>query len=303
MDAVRLRLVRSRGLIVCCVALAAWLTCCPIAQARPRASQEVVVGRLAAARSWFSFPASTFHARPALAGSRVVGMVIDLSASLQPQERCSGTVVNSPNGSIVWTAGHCIYLPSEFPTPFAHIEFVPGAGPGSGPFAPAAPYGVWSAVAYAMPRDWTLHGSARHWRRDFGALLIARNAQGQTLRQALGAADGISFKGISGRGVRVLGYPGSGAFTNNDSLIGCGPRPAGADARVVRGPGPAPIGIRCAMTTGSSGGPWLIHVRHNGLGTLISNTSSASNKPGYLFGPVLDRAAHSVWASLAKRAP
>lgn len=193
MDAVRLRLLhrvggtrrrrlgpRSGALIVCCVALATWLLWSPRALANPSAlanptahanpsAASVVVGRLAAApRAWFSFPASTFHARPALAGSRVVGMVIDLSASLQPQQRCSGTVVNSPNGSVVWTAGHCIYLPSEFPTPFAHIEFVPGAGPGSGPFAPAAPYGVWSAVAYAMPRDWTRHGSAKHWRRDFG---------------------------------------------------------------------------------------------------------------------------------------
>jgi hypothetical protein len=228
-------------------------------------------------------------------------VVIDLNASGQPVERCSGTVVDSPNGSVVWTAGHCIFIPGVYPAPFSHILFVPGAEAGSGPFTPTAPYGVWSAVGYAMAPDWVRHGGPSHWRRDFGALLIARNAQGTTIKQALGGAQRISFKGTASGHAEVLGYPGAGRFQTNDSLIGCGPRPLGRYPR-VRGPGPEPVGIRCAMTSGASGGPWLTHVGRNGIGTVISVTSSASDKPGFLFGSVQDRVAHAVWAALARRA-
>jgi hypothetical protein len=254
-------------------------------------------------RPWYSFAPSTFVASESVFGARLVGMVYDLNGSDQPVERCSGTVVDSPNGSVVWTAGHCIFNRALSPQPFPHILFLPGAVAGSEPLVPAAPYGVWTAVAYAMTADWARHGSARHWRRDLGALLIARNAEGETIRQALGGADRISFRGTSGVRTEVLGYPGAGRFAGNESLIGCGPYPTGRYP-FAGGRGPDPLEISCGMTSGASGGPWLTHVNAAGVGTVISATSSANgpvNGPTTrLFGAVQSGVARRVWARLAR---
>jgi hypothetical protein len=275
----------------------------PTAEARV-ASSEVVVDRLAAwrpSRAWYSYRPSTFRVGESTLGARLIGMVYDLSATGQVLQRCSGAVVQSPNRSLVWTAGHCIIRPARFSAPFPRILFVPAAQPAAGSSTPASPYGVWTAVAYAVSRDWMRHGSIRHFRQDYGALLMGRDAQGQTIGQALGGAQRISFSGVAGGRARALGYPGVGPFRGNDSLIGCGPRPVG-QGRYVGGPGPEPIGIRCDMTSGASGGPWLRQVNRDGIGTVIAVTSAASNKPGYLYGPVQKRDAHAVWAQLA-RAP
>jgi hypothetical protein len=227
-------------------------------------------------------------------------MVIDLNAAGEPVARCSGAVVNSPNGSVVWTAAHCIFLRGQFRHPFPHIVFVPGAEPGASFFDPTAPYGVWSVIAYAMPADWVRHGGERHWREDYGALLIARDAGGATIRQAVGGAQRISFRGTDTGRSTVLGYPGQGQFRTNDALIGCGPRKVGRFP-FVGGSGPEPLAIRCAMTSGASGGPWLTHVHRNGIGSVIAVTSSASNTPGFLYAPVQDRIARAVWSLLARR--
>lgn len=241
-------------------------------------------------------------ANPARPGTRFGGMVIEETATGQLLGRCSGTVVDSPNRSVVWTAGHCIFRPAKYATPYPVILFVPDAEPGAGPFAPTAPYGVWTAAAYAIARDWGRHGSVRRFKQDFGALLMSRNAQGETIQQALGGGQRISFKGATRGRVEVRGFPAEGRFTNNDSEIGCGPRAIGRYSRRLAGPGPRPMAIRCAMTEGASGGPWLEHVGRGGVGTVISNTSAASVKPGFLFGPVLTGVAHRVWAAMAHRA-
>lgn len=267
----------------------------------PMATPELAfAARRRRPRPWFAFPPSTFVAPENVFGARLVGMVLDLNASDQPAYRCSGTVVDSPNGSIVWTAGHCIFNRELSPEPFPHIVFVPGAEPGSSLFAPTAPYGVWTAVAYAMTADWVRHGSARHFRRDLGALLIAPNGQGETISQALGGADRISFRGTIPPRAEVLGYPGLGRFSGNDALIGCGPHPTGR-FRFWGGPGPEPLAISCGMTLGSSGGPWLTHVNAAGIGTVVSVTSSTNRPSTQLYGAVQTAVARRVWATLARR--
>lgn len=263
------------------------------------ASVPAVAAR-AGRRRWYAFPTTAFLAPENILGARLVGMVIDLNDQDQPASRCSGTVVSSPNGSVVWTAGHCILNREDSPTPFPHIEFVPGAEAGPAPFTPTAPYGVWPAVAYAMTSNWARHGSARQFRSDLGALLIARDPQGATLSQALGGADRISFRGTTSVRTEVLGYPELGRFAGNDSLIGCGPRPTGRAWR-EGGSGAAPLVIACSMTPGSSGGPWLTHVNAAGVGTVISATSSTNGPSTRLYGAVQGRVARRVWADLARR--
>lgn len=270
----------------------------PLPLSSPLAASVSPLAR--AARAWYAYRPTTFVASERRPGARLTGIVLALNSQSQPVLRCSGTVVNSPNGSVVWTAGHCV-VNYRTHAAYAHFEFVPGAGAGPTLVQPAAPYGVWSAVAWATTKDWALHGSAHHMRRDFGALLLARNAQGRTISQVLGGSQHISFSGRIPKRAELLGYPGTGRFHGNDSLIGCGPRPVGR-ASVPPAPGPEPLGIACSMTEGSSGGPWLTHVNSRGIGTVVSVTSVDNVAGTALFGGVQNRAIRAVWDELARRA-
>lgn len=256
-------------------------------------------GRRRRRRSWASYSAATRHVPSTLPGARFEGIIYSFYKGRT--YRCSGTVVGSPNGSVVWTAGHCIFNREFAPRPFTNFVFVPGAQQGANPNQPVAPYGVWPAVRWAVTRDWYVHGSVHHIKRDLGGLLLARNAAGQTIRQALGGAQRISFRSTVAGRATVIGYPASGRFANNDSPIGCGPRPIG---RVrFRGAGPNPVAIACSMTLGASGGPWLEHVNARGIGTLVAVTSAEADHAPHMFGPVLDRVGRRVWFSLAHRVP
>ena len=97
---------------------------------------------------------------------------------------CSGSVVNSANKSVVWTAGHCVLDPSTGKF-FKNFLFVParhGFGPG------AAPFGVWAGI-----RAFTTQG----WRDgllefDHGAIVMNR---GGTSNQLIGdAVDAVTYK-------------------------------------------------------------------------------------------------------------
>jgi hypothetical protein len=246
---------------------------------------------------WYRRSPASFFVNPTLRGARFEGIVL----SELPNGtfyRCSGTVVNSPNGSVVWTAGHCLFN-REFGQPFTAFMFIPYAQQGPNEVQPAAPYGVWPAVQWEVTKDWYKQGNARHIKRDLGVLLLARNAAGQTLKQVLGGAQRLSFDASGGGRAELFGYPGAGAFAGNDRLVACGPRPLGR-ARFL-GNGPPAVAIACNMTVGASGGPWLQHVRH-GVGTIIAVTSAIADTHPWIYGPLIDRADKRLFTSVSRRA-
>jgi hypothetical protein len=114
-------------------------------------------------RAWYSYSAATYRVRPTLIGARFEGIIYGFYNG-RPYG-CSGTVVDSPNASIVWTAGHCIFNREYDPHPYTNIVFVPDAEQGASPDQPVAPYGVWPAVRWAVTREWYVHGGPTHIKR------------------------------------------------------------------------------------------------------------------------------------------
>lgn len=55
---------------------------------------------------------------------------------------CSGTLVNSDNKSVVWTAAHCVYGDGAY---FTNMVFIPGYEEGR------QPYGQWEAASLHVP--------------------------------------------------------------------------------------------------------------------------------------------------------
>lgn len=184
---------------------------------------------------------------PTLVASRVNGAIfIETPFGLG---RCSGTSVNAPNYSVVFTAAHCINTggPHGRWMDFRWV-FVPGYRYGQRPF------GVFPAKWIDTTRQWRTTGSENF---DVGAAVVTRNQRGQLLAKAVGGT-GIAF-GLKARQVfDVHGYPAEEPFDGETQQI-CTQTPfLGHDARSFLSPGPLNLAVDCDVTGGASGGGWTI---------------------------------------------
>lgn len=161
---------------------------------------------------------------------------------------CSATAIDSPSRSLVLTAGHCVNTGPEGGRPgtwSSYLEFVPGYNLG------AAPYGVF--LLSGQPRSlpgWTREGNPDF---DLGAFLVAPNAEGVGLEDALGGGARIVTDLGHKQRFESFGYPGG-----TERMRGCVSGYAGQDPATITLPGPPTVAIRCHWAPGASGGGWLI---------------------------------------------
>src|SRR5882757_2333636 len=161
---------------------------------------------------------------------------------------CSATAIGSPTRSLVLTAGHCVNSGPGHGRPgnwSSYLEFVPGFNLG------AAPYGAF--VLAGRPRalpGWTREGNPDF---DLGAFLVAPNAEGIGLEDALGGGARIVTDLGHKQRFESFGYPGG-----TERMRSCVSGYAGQDPATITLPGPPTVGIRCRWAPGASGGGWLI---------------------------------------------
>jgi V8-like Glu-specific endopeptidase len=187
--------------------------------------------------------------------------------------RCSGTSVNAPNYSVVFTAGHCVNSGGTHGQWLAgRWVFVPGYRYGQRPF------GVFPAKWIDTTRRWLSTGSENF---DVGAAVVTRNEHGELLAKAVGGA-GIAW-GLKARQVfDVHGYPAAPPFDGETQRV-CTQTPfLGHDARSFLSPGPLNLAVDCNVTGGASGGGWTI------AGGLLNSVTNY----GYPDDPVTDFGAY-----------
>jgi hypothetical protein len=201
---------------------------------------------------------------------------------------CSATVVASAAHTLVWTAGHCLYG-SELGLGFAaNWIFIPGYRDGQ------APYGTWTATELLTTDGWRNQANLRV---DLGAALLARDEQGRGIEDAVGARK-IAFDERRDQTFEAYGYPTVDPNTpllapnfNGERLFRCvSPRTA---TDRPPGHGPATLEIACDMTSGASGGSWVIDDR------FVNSVTSYSFEfdPRRLYGPYLGSAAKRLYRS------
>ncbi len=182
---------------------------------------------------------------------------------------CSGSVINSANTSVVWTAGHCVYSPGiGFHTNFI---FVPGRR------LTSAPYGTWTAKTVNTLVGWS-NGLLEY---DHGALVM--NKKAKTIGNTVG------FLGFVANASRLqhwhsLGYP-QGARNLAQTPPGaqfdglhqeiCASSWATNDLPTGGALDPPTIGIGCDQTGGCSGGPWLVDFSGAGGATNLLNGNNS----------------------------
>jgi hypothetical protein len=161
---------------------------------------------------------------------------------------CSATAIDSPSRSLVLTAGHCVNTGPEGGKPgkwATKLEFVPGFNLG------AAPYGTFAleGTPRALP-GWTDEGNPDF---DLGAFLVAPNAEGVPLAEAVGGGARIVTDLAHAQRFETFGYPG---VTERMRL--CVSGSAGQDPVTFGLAGPSTVGVHCRWAPGASGGGWLI---------------------------------------------
>jgi hypothetical protein len=164
--------------------------------------------------------------------------------------RCSGTSVEAPNMSVVFTAGHCVH---EIGGRGSHWyrgrwTFVPAYRFGQRPF------GVFPAVWLDATRRWVTEGNENF---DVAAAVLGRNEKGQRLGAAVGA-NRIAFNLSPRQTFEVHGYPAGRPFDGETQRLCSGAGFLGHDPQSVLFPGPLTLGVPCQVTGGASGGGWTI---------------------------------------------
>ena len=180
--------------------------------------------------------------------------------------QCSGSVINSANRSVVWTAGHCV---TYHGADIQQAIFVPGYKDGT------APFGIWTADSFWASRKWQQDNNPL---ADFAALVLAPDATGRSIVNVTGGL-GIEW-GISAvQHWHAMGYPAVSPFDGERQWT-CTASQAAYESFGRR----FTLGIGCDFTGGSSGGPWI---ESFGAGNFVNGlvTYGYSKYPKAIFGP------------------
>lgn len=208
-------------------------------------------------------------------------------------ESCSAAIVDSPNGSVVATAAHCIASPERPARPEA-IYFQPGYKGGGGPKAVLAK--GWKAESWKVAPGWNVKKDLESILPHDWAFLRMEKRNGRTIQETHGA-NTLRTGRASGGTAATLGYPVTSPY-DGETLNYC----AGDAHRYRKGEiAAANVGALalkpCRLTQGVSGGPWLRGFdRARGAGTLVAVTSVGSDEE--LLGRPYPKAAEPVFKKI-----
>jgi hypothetical protein len=210
--------------------------------------------------------------------NRVHGKIVGTFRGLGDYS-CSATVVSSGSGSLLTTAGHCLFDAGGTNRFATNLAFAPGTHNGQ------VPYGIWPVTNGITTRQWVRRGSLDY---DVAMLRTQRSPSG-SLQAAVGSR-GIGFNQPRRQRLSAFGYPASGGrHYDGKHLIRC-------DSGYVPDPfkygGPRGRGMHCDQKEGSSGGGWV--AQHS---FVVSNTSHGYPRlsRNLFFGPYYGSVAKSLY--------
>ena len=193
---------------------------------------------------------------------------------------CSASSVKGANRDLVVTAGHCV---KDGTGAWAdNWVFVPGYEEGR------QPYGQFTARRMFVAGPWSRSGDDSY---DVGMVAVNQR-NGKHLNDVVGSQD-ITFGAPRGRQTYGFGFPADSPY-NGEHLVYC----AGS-LRDDPNDQTSDQGLRCDMTAGSSGGPWLSGFDPvTGRGTLTSVSSfKYSDDRRTMYGPYFGESAKQLYTT------
>jgi len=252
-------------------------------QSSAEAEVDPVRGLEADARARSEFAAV---ADPTAPGFRQNGVIFTVLPGGSGLARCSGTSVNSPNRSVVITAGHCVNEGGPGRWFNQDWVFVPGYHDG------VRPFGVFVAKWLGATAPWIDGGSEN---ADVGAAVVSRNERGQRLGAAVGGDD-IAWNLPPNQVFDVHGYPVEKPFDGATQRLCSGTPFLGHDLASFLWPGPLNLALTCDVTGGASGGGWTIH------GNVLNGVTNYGygDDPTTDFGAYFGDSVHALYARAAR---
>ncbi|MFF5110618.1 trypsin-like serine peptidase [Streptosporangium sp. NPDC000509] len=193
---------------------------------------------------------------------------------------CSASSVRSANKDLVVTAGHCV---KDGTGAWAdNWTFVPGYSQGR------RPYGQYTARRMFVAGPWSREGDDSH---DIGMVAVATSG-GRHLGDVVGGQD-IAFGVPRGRLASGFGFPADAPYDGEHLVYCAGPLRDDPNGQT------RDQGMRCDMTAGSSGGPWLSGFdASTGRGTIVSVSSfKYSDDRRTMYGPYFGDSAKALYAT------
>jgi V8-like Glu-specific endopeptidase len=211
---------------------------------------------------------------------------------------CSGSAVDDSRNdySLVLTAGHCAY--DETNGAFAtNWIYVPSFDTSPTFTCANATYGCWTAVGLVVDSGFATAGgfNTQATVHDFAMAVVGNGTNGTQLDASPRGSYPIAYPAINtGDTVHAFGYPAAGRYNGNDLTYCTGP------TFNDRYNSNLTWGIKCNMTGGSSGGPWLASFTQAGDGTLTSLNSYRYNLFKNMYGPKFNTNTQAVFTQADK---
>ncbi len=205
--------------------------------------------------------------------------------------RCSAASIGN-NG--IWTAGHCIHKGDgeldgngsviDQGTWSTEVVFVPAYQNGNTPF------GVWRAIELWITPEWFTSQDLRY---DMGGVVLDDNPG--KLSQLVGNL-GFAYNMENSLHWMNIAYPAAPPFNGSTQQI-CAGSFAYADTNWQT---PSPVAMGCDLTSGSSGGPWILKFGGQGSPNYLNGNNSYryGSYPEELYSPYFDSDAKSLWNDL-----
>jgi V8-like Glu-specific endopeptidase len=203
---------------------------------------------------------------------------------------CSGSVATDTRSgySLVLTAGHCV-VDADTGVFATRWMFIPAFDLAPTFTCASTFFGCWTATALVARSEFANAGGFTDTavQHDWAFAVVAGGGKQADSNLQLDTTVGGSFAldatAHVGSTMTALGYPAAGKWRGND-LVYC-QGPVGTDP----GTGGTTYSMGCAMTGGSSGGPWLTNPSAGYGATLTSlnsyGYSGVKNMYGPIFGP------------------
>ncbi|MCO6011075.1 trypsin-like peptidase domain-containing protein [Actinoallomurus purpureus] len=191
---------------------------------------------------------------------------------------CSAGTVTGANRDLVVTAGHCVQDAAGVWA--RNWIYVPGYDLGR------RPYGAFTARHLFAPNAW----SVRHDENHDVAMVALATVGGRHVADVVGAQN-VAFDQPRGAVVYDFGYPTGGHY-DGERLTYCSGRTYPDAHRLTQDQG-----LRCDMSEGASGGPWLARFNATtGTGVVTSvNSFKYSDDPATMYGPYFGPAVRRVY--------
>ncbi|MCZ7415369.1 MULTISPECIES: hypothetical protein [unclassified Streptomyces] len=215
---------------------------------------------------------------------------------------CSGAIVDSPSGSVVATAAHCLTSPAH-PRGPRNAWFAPGYGVSghSPPAGEAGPGDVaehgWKVVSYHTPPGWDVNRGLEDILPHDYAFVTVERRDGHSIQEAFGA-NALDFAPVDATvPVQPMGYPAAAPY-DGATLAHCAGRAELLTSGTAHAANVGGLLLQpCRLTRGASGGPWLQHYDAGaGAGTVVGVMSVGSGDGRVLGRPFPAKAGRALFA-------